>query len=299
MQISLCEHHDSKIRKICVGGRHMSCFERKKKTVGFTKMSGQGNTFIVISNMFGTGNTYWPDLAALWCRSDEAIGADGLLVLEQSLVADFKMRIFNSDGSEAKMCGNGARCAARFACEQGIAPPHMTMETMAGTIESFVADGSVSVKLTDAKVPGESLSVNVDGRSYLLYSIDSGVPHAVTFRDCVVEMSTDDIVNLGRLIRFHPAFKPAGTNVDFVEVVGPRVIRVRTYERGVESETKACGTGAAAAAIISHLRTHVGPPPIAVQMPGGILTVDFRKNGSLVKDIWLSGEVKSIYSGLL
>ena len=260
MQISLCEYHDSTIRKICVGGRHMSCFERKKKTVGFTKMSGQGNTFIVISNMFGTGNTYWPDLAALWCRSDEAIGADGLLVLEQSLVADFKMRIFNSDGSEAKMCGNGARCAARFACEQGIAPPHMTMETMAGTIESFVADGSVSVKLTDAKVPGESLSVNVDGRSYLLYSIDSGVPHAVTFRDCVVEMSTDDIVNLGRLIRFHPAFKPAGTNVDFVEVVGPRVIRVRTYERGVESETKACGTGAAAAAIISHLRTHVGPP---------------------------------------
>ena len=268
-------------------------------SIAFTKMSGHGNTFIVVDNMFGATNAEWSDCAILWCMPGEAIGADGLLVLEQSPIADLKMRIFNPDGSEAEMCGNGVRCAAQFAYERGIAPSQMIIETLAGLIEGCVADGSVSVKLTDMKSLGESVSVDVEGSGYLLYAINSGVPHAVTFKDCVGEMSSNEVVKLGHSIRFHPVFKLAGTNVDFVEVVGPRVIRVRTYERGVESETKACGTGAVASAIVSHLTTKVGDPPIAVQMPGGVLVVDFEKNDYQVKNIWLSGEVKTIYSGVL
>jgi diaminopimelate epimerase len=277
----------------------MAYYGGEKETIGFTKMSGHGNTFIVVDNMIGSINTDWFNRAVHWCMQGEAIGADGLLVLEQSAVADYKMRIFNSDGSEAEMCGNGARCAAQFAFERGIAPSHMMIETIAGLIEASVDDDSVSVKLTDTKTLGESVYVDVDGSEYLFYSIDSGVPHAVTFKDCVGEMPSNELTNLGHTIRFHPVFKPAGTNVDFVEVVGPQVIRVRTYERGVESETKACGTGAVASAIISHLNTRVGNPPIAVQMPGGVLVVDFEKNGSKMRNIWLRGAVKSIYTGVL
>lgn len=277
----------------------MAYYGGEKETIGFTKMSGHGNTFIVVDNMIGSINTDWFDRAVHWCIQGEAIGADGLLVLEQSTVADFKMRIFNSDGSEAEMCGNGARCAAQFAFERGIAPSHMMIETLAGLIKATVADGVVSVKLTDTETLGTAVSVDVNGQGYLLHAINSGVPHAVAFRDCVGEMSENEVLKLGHSIRFHPVFKPAGTNVDFVEIIGRQVIRVRTYERGVEAETKACGTGAVASAIISHLTTNVGNPPIAVQMPGGVLVVDFKKNGSRMKNIWLTGEVKSIYSGVL
>ena len=274
-------------------------YDGERDTVDFTKMSGHGNTFIVIDNIYGVPNTDWSDRAILWCMTGDSIGADGLLIIEQSTIADFKMRIFNSDGSEAEMCGNGARCAAQFAYEKGIAPSHMVIETLAGLIKATVADDVVSVKLTDTETLGSAVSVDVNGQGYLLHAINSGVPHAVAFRDCVGEMSENEVLKLGHSIRFHPVFKPAGTNVDFVEVVGQRVIRVRTYERGVEAETKACGTGAVASAIISHLTTDVGNPPIAVQMPGGVLVVDFKKNGSRMKNIWLTGEVKSIYSGVL
>ncbi|MBN2688202.1 MAG: diaminopimelate epimerase [Deltaproteobacteria bacterium] len=277
----------------------MSHLENHNGTVGFTKMSGHGNTFIVVDTMNGTAENDWADCAVRWCDPDESIGADGLLVLEQSDRADVRMRIFNSDGSEAEMCGNGARCAAWLAFERGRAPSHMTLETIAGLVGASVIDAAVSVKLTDTPMPGEPLSVRVDGRDSRIYAINSGVPHAVTFKDCVGEMSAGEVMKLGHSIRFHPAFMPAGTNVDFVEVVAPQVIRVRTYERGVESETKACGTGAVASAIISHCAANVGDPPIAVQMPGGVLFVDFEEHGSQMKNIWLSGEVKSICSGVL
>lgn len=277
----------------------MSHYENNNGTVGFTKMSGHGNTFIVVDILDGDAEKDWADCAVRWCNTDESIGADGLLVLEKSDRADVRMRIFNADGSEAEMCGNGARCAAWLAFERKRAPSYMTMETIAGLIGASVTDNAVSVKLTDTAVPGEPLSIHVNDWDCRLYAIDSGVPHAVTFKDCVGEMPAGEVLTLGQSIRFHPLFMPAGTNVDFVELVGPRVIRVRTYERGVESETNACGTGAVASAIISHLTTNVGDPPIAVQMPGGVLLVDFEEHGSQMKNIWLSGEVKYICSGVL
>lgn len=265
----------------------------------FTKMSGHGNDFIIIDNRSGSINTDWKDCASAWCERSMSIGADGLLVIDRSSMADFKLRIFNSDGSEAEMCGNGARCAAKYAVENGIAEPSMMIETLAGVIMALVEESAVAIKLTDPESLHNEFSVDVSGGDYLMYSVNSGVPHAVTFRDHVGELSADEILKVGHSIRFHPAFQPEGTNVDFVEVVGPQVIRVRTYERGVEAETLACGTGAVASAVVSHLFTKVGDPPIVVQMPGGILTVDFSSNGAEVENVWLSGDVKWICSGEL
>ena len=275
----------------------MSIYEKENCSIGFTKMSGHGNTFIVIDNFFGSMDVDWSEFASAWCRYGSSIDADGLLVIESSMVSDFMMRIFNSDGSEAEMCGNGARCASKFAFEKGMASSQMTIETLAGIIGANVEGEIVSINLTDTKSPGERFSIDVGGTNHLLYSINSGVPHAITFKDHVAEMSADDVKEAGYAIRFHPVFEPEGTNVDFVEVVGSQVIRVRAYERGVEAETQACGTGAVAAAIVSYFHTNVGKPPIAVQMPGGILIVDFKENGSRAEDVWLSGEVKSVYCG--
>lgn len=275
----------------------MSIYERENVRISFTKMSGHGNTFTIINNFFEIVDADCRGLASAWHKNDSSMGADGLLVIEPSLVADFAVRVFNSDGNEAEMCGNGLRCTAMYAFEKGIANSQMTIETTAGIIEAYVEGKMVAIRLPDTKSPGERFSIDVGGRDYVLYPINSGVPHAIIFKDHVGEMSPGDVSKTGHSIRSHPVFKPEGTNVGFVEVVGPHVIRVRTYERGVEAETRGCGTGAVAAAIVSCFYANAGTPPIAVQMPGGIMIVDFKKSDLHAENIWLGGEVKSIYCG--
>jgi diaminopimelate epimerase len=263
----------------------------------FYKMSGHGNDFIVLSgNGIGT-DMDWKEWAPRWCSRRTSVGADGLLIIEPSEKADFKLRIFNSDGSEAEMCGNGARCAARFAAVKGIAKSSMTFETMAGVIGATTEGDMVSIQLTEPKVVNSDIKLDINGTLLHVCAINPGVPHSIVFRDHVMEMHADEVVKMGRSIRNHPTFGPEGTNVDFVEVMGPSLIRVRTYERGVEAETMACGTGAVASAIVSHLYRDAGDPPIAIQMPGGVLMAEFKKEGDEFKDVWLKGEVHWIYKG--
>jgi len=275
----------------------MDLFQEKDEAVIFSKMSGHGNDFIILDNSLGNNLLDWKGCASQWCERRSSIGADGLLVIEPSRVADFKLRIFNADGSEAEMCGNGARCAARFAVEHGIAGSSMSFETLAGTINARVVHDRVSINLTDPSELIGEVTLNSGESTLVLFPINSGVPHVIIFRDCVIEMSADEVVQIGKYVRFHKAFEPNGTNVDFVEVMGPRLIRVRTYERGVESETLACGTGAVAAAIISHIHKKIGDPPIAVQMPGGVMVVYFQRDNDYIKDVWLMGDVKWSYEG--
>jgi diaminopimelate epimerase len=263
----------------------------------FYKMSGHGNDFIVLNGDGARKGIDWREYAPRWCSRRTSVGADGLLIVEPSERADFRLRIFNSDGSEAEMCGNGARCAARFAEVRGIAGSRMTFETMAGIIGASTEGDMVSINLTEPKDVNDDIVLNISGTELHVCAIDPGVPHSIVFRDNVIEMTADEVVEMGRFIRHHPAFGPEGTNVDFVEVMGPSLIRVRTYERGVEAETMACGTGAVASAIISHLYRNAGDPPIAVQMPGGVLTVEFEKEGEAFKNVWLRGEIHWIYKG--
>jgi len=275
----------------------IAVIENENRSIVFSKMSGHGNDFIVIDARSRHTNADWSERARVWCKRQTSIGADGLLIIEPSSIADFRLRIFNADGSEAEMCGNGARCVAAFAAREEIAKSRMVMETMAGLVGASVQNDVVAIQLTNPSSVKDEEALEIEGRSLSFYFINSGVPHTILFEEGVAAMATDEVAQMGHAVRFHPAFAPEGTNVDFVEVLGPGRIRVRTYERGVEGETLACGTGAVASSIISSGFKGAGDPPIHVEMPGGTLIVDFKKRGDSFEDIWLKGVVVFVYEG--
>ncbi|MBN2397554.1 MAG: diaminopimelate epimerase [Deltaproteobacteria bacterium] len=273
--------------------------EKGDQAVVFSKMSGHGNDFIVMDGRTGEGAEDWRESAREWCMRRTSIGADGLLIVEPSTVADFKMRIFNADGSEAEMCGNGARCVAAFAVREGIAQPEMVMETLAGPVRALVRGDMVAIQLTDPSPVKDGGTLEIDGENVPFYFINSGVPHTIIFREKVAAIPPDKVARMGHEVRFHPVFSPEGTNVNFVEVLDPGRIRVRTYERGVEAETLACGTGAVASSIVSSRFRKAGFPPIQVEMPGGTLIVDFKDKGDSFEDVWLKGKVVFVYEGTM
>ena len=274
--------------------------------VPFVKMSGTGNDFIIIDHrkpFLAPGAM--ADFAAKVCRRKFSAGADGLIFIEDaedSSAADFRWRFFNADGSVAEMCGNGARCAARFAFLQGIAPAEMRFATLAGIIEASVSEKDVAVKMTDPVGLKMDQHLTVEGKEYTVHSIDTGVPHAVVFID---DIEQADVRTLGSFIRHHQAFMPAGTNVNFVRRQGDAV-KVRTYERGVEDETLACGTGAAASAIIAALLGRAASPVNIITSGADRLTILFdlkegmeKSADGAVHNVFLKGPAHTIYSGEL
>jgi diaminopimelate epimerase len=272
-----------------------------KKILEFTKMVASGNDFIVIAGHRTPDTGHLPNLAKKMCDRKYGIGADGVLVLDKVKKADLRMRIFNADGSEAEMCGNGARCAALyFSCHlvRGHSPQQkIIIQTKAGIIESLVNKDTVRIKLTEPKSLKFDIPIKVNGRGLKVNFINTGVPHTVIFVDGLDKIG---VFNLGRLIRNHKQFSPAGTNVNFVEVLNNNSIRIRTYERGVEDETLACGTGSTAAALIAayHLPLITGGL-INVHTKGGeILKVYYKKVGDNFKDVWLEGKASIVYKGV-
>ena len=270
---------------------------RTSHTMNFTKMSGTGNDFIVIDSFHQPVDIDYAQFARKYCTRKVSVGADGVLVLGPGDgTVDFTYRIFNADGTEAEMCGNGARCAAAFAVERSIAGVRMRFRTLAGIVEARVNPDDVSIRVTEPRGLQKDIAITVDGRETAVHHINTGVPHAVWFTDDLDRFPVDAV---GRAVRIHPFFSPAGTNVDFVQVAGPGSVRVRTYERGVEAETLACGTGAVASAIVSHAAGRVGDSPVRVSMPGGNLTIYFTCTNGDYSDVWLTGEVSFVYTGTL
>jgi len=258
----------------------------------FSKLTGSGNDFILVDNMDGH-----LDVEALReklpkvCARALSVGADGVIFLEPSSRAHFRWRFFNADGSEAEMCGNGGRCAARFAYERGIAPGEMTFETMAGLIRaSVLAEGKVKVQLTFPKDWRWKERLVLLGEDLEYSFVNTGVPHVVIFVDHLEEV---DVKGMGKQIRFHPFFSPAGTNVNFVKVLGEGRLAIRTYERGVEDETLACGTGATAAALIYMGEKSEGRVEVLTRS-GEILVVE-RKG----EEVFLQGGTRWVYDGHL
>lgn len=265
--------------------------------IPFWKMSGAGNDFIVIDHRKPLiPKERMAEFARLVCRRKFSVGADGLFLIEPSQRADFKWRFFNADGSEAEMCGNGARCVARFAYMHGIAPARMRFETLAGIIEATVADVQATVKMTSPHSFRFDRQVEAAGQMFMVHSVDTGVPHAVIFVD---DIEAVDVLGLGRALRFHPVFAPAGTNVNFVGRTAEG-FRIRTYERGVEDETMACGTGVTAGALIAAAKG-LADSPVAMVTSGGVaLTVQFsREKGAEVDQVLLKGPAHLIYKGEL
>lgn len=260
--------------------------------VKFSKYSGCGNDFIFIDNrksFFPKGNR---DLIFKLCHRPQGIGADGVILLEESKQADFRMSIFNADGSEAEMCGNGLRCLKKFIAELGIQTPALSIETKERQLS--IQDHHEAVKISLGKPQNIQLDVSLDIGD-TLHTIDTGVPHAVQFVDKLEEVP---VAVLGKKIRWHPFFSPKGTNANFVKLEAPSQIAIRTYERGVEQETLACGTGAAAAALISFLVHKVKPPIEVITRSGEKLMIDVACDESgAIKEVWQIGPASFHFQG--
>ncbi len=284
--------------------------DRPPLIVPFTKMNGAGNDFLVLDNRFLRFSD--GELAALarrFCPRRTGAGADGLLALDEPAQAaedapepDFRMRYRNADGSLATMCGNGARCLARFAARAGLGTAAdggvaLAFDTDGGRYRAEVDGRGASGPVRLAVPPARDYGPSVDGA----VRIWTGTEHAVVFTD---DVAGADVEGEGPRLRGHPAFAPAGTNVNWVQVAGPDRVRVRTFEKGVEAETLACGTGAVASALAASLGGHLGPAgrerqSVAVEMTGGTLEVGFRMADGAPAEITLAGPAETVYEGTL
>jgi len=267
------------------------------KKIDFYKMNGSGNDFIIVDNRDKiVDETDLPNFIAKACRRKMSVGADGFILVENTDTADFKWRFYNSDGSVAEMCGNGARCVARFAYLNGIAGPDMLFETQAGIVYAQVAGESVKVKMTDPLDLRMDYSIELKNSSLSISSVTTGVPHAVIVKDMIEDA---EVIQAGREIRFHDMFAPAGANVNFVCHLKDNIIEIRTYERGVEDETLACGTGAVASAIIMARKMKVKSPVYVLTRSGGYLKIFYQENDGKYHDIYLEGDARIIYKAQL
>lgn len=265
--------------------------------IEFYKMSGSGNDFIIIDNRRNSiDEKGLSDFIAKVCRRKMAVGADGFILVENSDKADFRWRFFNSDGSIAEMCGNGARCVARFAYLNDIAGPNMSFETLAGIVEAQIIGNRVKVKMTDPTEFKTDDTIDLKNGPVTISSINTGVPHVVIVKKRIDDA---DIVEMGREIRFHERFSPAGTNVNFVCHIADNTIAIRTYERGVEDETLACGTGSAAGAIVMAHKMKIGPPINVQTKSGEYLSIFYSEKEGRYHDIYLEGDARIIYRAQL
>jgi len=268
------------------------------KSVAFTKMSGAGNDFIICEHQ---AKTNFITLARKICNRTNGIGADGLVILGPSRRTDYRMRIINADGSEAEMCGNGARCLASYIARfKRPAQQRFGMETLAGIILAEAEGDVATIRLTEPRAYRPDITVTINNRPLHMHSIDTGVPHVTIF---VSGLETIDVNQIGRAIRFHKAFAPKGTNVNFAEILKPDLVDVRTYERGVEAETRACGTGSVASALMAWMQMH--PQTTAITgarmrvktRNGDILDVTFDVIDQRPVQVWLKGPARLIARG--
>jgi diaminopimelate epimerase len=261
----------------------------------FWKMNGAGNDFVVLDNREGQHALSREQIAAL-CDRHRGVGADGLLAVEVAQGgADFRMRYYNADGGEAEMCGNGARCFARFAnMLSGWKLASVTFETPAGVIGATFHGDHVRLRMSEPHDWRSGLCLAVEGVELAVESVNTGVPHAVVF---VEDLEAVPVREWGAGLRHHEAFAPKGTNANFAKVLAPGSLAIRTYERGVEDETLACGTGMVACALVHAVQSGC-ESPVQVRVKGGdTLAVGFVRDGGGFRDVTLTGPADLVFSG--
>ncbi len=262
----------------------------------FYKMHGAGNDFILVDDRsvtFPADQREW--LASIASRRT-GVGCEGVILIQPSNRADFRMRFYNPDGGEVEMCGNGARCVARLAHDLGVAPASMNFDTVAGLIHADVHGEEVELQMTE---PGDwrtGLTLDIDGVAWSCDFVNTGVPHVVVR---VEDVSAVEVERVGRAIRRHAHFAPAGTNVNFAQVTGPSSLRVRTYERGVEQETGACGTGIVASALLLGKAGAVTPPVEVTAASGDTITVSYELTDDGARQVRMRGPAVYVFRGSL
>ncbi|MDR1045139.1 MAG: diaminopimelate epimerase [Candidatus Adiutrix sp.] len=263
----------------------------------FYKYSGHGNDFVIVDDWDGqVPEKDMGRIARLMCRQKFGIGADGaVFIVAGPDEVDFAWRYFNADGSEADMCGNAGRCAAHLAVTLGIAPNEMSFKTKAGVVEAVVHDRQVRVQMPKVGRPEGAALVEAEGLSLTYHRVNVGVPHAVAW---VEDLDGLNVFRIGRAVRRHQAFAPEGANVDFVKIAGPDRLALRTYERGVEDETLACGTGATAAALLAAAQGLIKAPAVTCLTRGGDdLVISFEGPPEAPEKVFLEGKVRYLFSG--
>lgn len=262
----------------------------------FTKMNGAGNDFVVVDNRRGELALSRETIASL-CDRHRGVGGDGLLAVEPAQNgADFRMRYYNADGGEAEMCGNGARCFSRYAGRLAGLAERISFETIAGTITAEFVGDNVRLGMSDPQGLRLRERVALANTTLTVHSVNTGVPHAVVVVD---DLEAVPVKEYGAGIRYHAHFAPKGTNANFIIPVDAQTIAIRTYERGVEDETLACGTGVVASALVFHELTGA-PSPISVRVRGGdTLKVGFAGGRGDYKDVTLTGPADFVFDGVI
>ena len=267
------------------------------EAISFAKLSGAGNDFVIIDNRQNVIPENETDFVRKVCARRVSVGADGLLLVENSDVADFKMRYFNSDGGEVETCGNGARCIARFAYIEKIVPSsEMRFETRAGIYGAQVMEDSVKLRMGDATGIRLNFPLTLSNGIYTVSFVNTGVPHVVYFVD---DLEKVDVVKIGRETRYHKHFQPEGTNANFVKMRDGDALDIRTYERGVEDETLACGTGCIAAAITAAAMGEAVSPIVAHTRGGYPLKIYFTLEPQGAREVFLEGDARIVCRGYL
>ena len=260
----------------------------------FTKMNGAGNDFVMLDNRAGDLRLR-PEQIVQICDRHRGIGADGILLLEKgSNGADFRMRYYNRDGGEAEMCGNGARCFARFANKIAGSREKISFQTQAGVIGAKLHGDLVTLQMSEPKDLRLSIELVVAGKKELVHFINTGVPHVVV---PVSNLESVDVRRRGEAIRRHEMFSPKGANANFIEKRDEQQIVVRTFERGVEDETLACGTGVVASALIFAATEETNGPISVIVRSGSELTVDFKRAGDQFREVTLTGPAEFVFEG--
>ncbi|WP_312634872.1 diaminopimelate epimerase [Oscillibacter sp.] len=268
----------------------------------FWKMNGAGNDFIVLNNLEeGLPPEAFSDLARTLCERHLSVGADGLMVVDAPTQGgDYKMRFYNADGSVGEMCGNGARCICRYGYETGLAGETQTVETMAGIITGKRIDKRrYRIRLNDPSTIQLEHPIEVDGVRYSCAYVElgnPGLPHAVVPYRGLRDADANELRELGRAMRHHPSF-PKGANVNFYELTGEDAVYERTFERGVEDFTYACGTGTGSVAAVLTLQGKVSGSGVRVDMTGGQLIVDVEREGSGIRSLYLTGPTNIVCKG--
>jgi len=267
------------------------------KPIEFWKMSGSGNDFILIDNRDeGIKEEEMGRLVERTCRRRTSVGADGVIFVAESAKYDFGWRYFNADGGEVEMCGNGGRCVSRFAFLKEIAGTKMTFETLSGPVLAEVNGRVVKVLMPKPGIASMDIDLELQHGWKSCDFINTGVPHVVVV---VEDLANHQVREQGRDVRYHNRFSPEGTNTNFMTKIGPDRLAVRTYERGVEDETLACGTGAIASALVSSIRGMVNSPVKVKTRGGEELTIHFQIEGHSFNEVWLEGNTSIIYEGRL